>query len=134
MYLGVRALKQVAKRELALECDYSYEARCQAQFRQLVAADPELRESVSVPDVVAELSTPRLLTTEWVPGAHIDKVRPQAPGLHLTSFQTHALAPCQLFPHNCLSQQGSPWRPHRQGASALPSSDLHIAFHADPAC
>ena len=65
---------QVAKRELALECDYSYEARCQAQFRQLVAAEPDLAPVVSVPAVITELSTPRLLTTEWVPGVHIDKV------------------------------------------------------------
>ena len=65
---------QVAKRELALECDYAYEARCQAQFRALVRGDPDLRDVVSVPDVVGELCTAHLLTTEWVPGAHIDKV------------------------------------------------------------
>ena len=66
---------QVAKRELALECDYAYEARSQAQFRALVRGDPELRDVVSVPDVIGELCTRHLLTTEWVPGAHIDKVR-----------------------------------------------------------
>lgn len=64
---------QVAKRELALECDYSYEARCQQRFRQLVIDDPDLGRNVHVPDVISELSTPRLLTTEWVPGSHIDK-------------------------------------------------------------
>lgn len=65
---------QVAKRELALECDYSYEARCQQQFRQLVAADEGFHINVNVPQVITELCTPRLLTTELVPGAHIDKV------------------------------------------------------------
>lgn len=64
---------QVAKRELALECDYAYEARSQAQFCALVRGDPELRDVVSVPDVIGELCTRHLLTTEWVPGAHIDK-------------------------------------------------------------
>ncbi len=64
---------QVAKRELALECDYSYEARCQAKFRELVMADTDFALHVRVPDVVPELCTPRLLITEWVPGVHIDK-------------------------------------------------------------
>ena len=73
---------QVAKRELALECDYLYEARCQQQFRALVRGDPDLRDVVSVPDVITELSTPHLLTTEWVPGAHIDKVGPAPHSSH----------------------------------------------------
>jgi len=66
---------QVAKRELALECDYSYEARCQKRFRELVMADTDFALHVRVPDVVSELCTSRLLTTEWVPGVHIDKAR-----------------------------------------------------------
>lgn len=64
---------QVAKKELALECDYSYEARSQKRFRELVMADTDFALHVRVPDVVSELCTPRLLTTEWVPGVHIDK-------------------------------------------------------------
>ena len=63
----------MAKRELALECDYSYEARSQKKFRELVMADTDFALHVRVPDVVSELCTPRLLTTEWVPGVHIDK-------------------------------------------------------------
>lgn len=63
----------MAKKELALECDYSYEARSQAKFRELVMADTDFALHVHVPDVVTELCTPRLLTTEWVPGVHIDK-------------------------------------------------------------
>ena len=77
---------QVAKRELALECDYGYEARCQSQFRRLIAADPSLAMAVSVPYVVEELSTPRLLTSEWVPGVHIDKARP-CERSHLLGFR-----------------------------------------------
>ncbi|BDA48587.1 Atypical kinase COQ8A, mitochondrial [Coccomyxa sp. Obi] len=72
--LYVESAAKVAKRELALECDYSYEARCQQQFRQLVAADEGFHIHVNVPQVITELCTPRLLTTELVPGAHIDKV------------------------------------------------------------
>ena len=72
---GVGWVLQVAKRELALECDYSYEARCQKKFRELVMADTDFALHVRVPDVVSELCTPRLLTTEWVPGVHIDKAR-----------------------------------------------------------
>ena len=69
---------QVAKRELALECDYSYEARSQKKFRELVMADTDFALHVRVPDVVSELCTPRLLTTEWVPGVHIDKAGSQS--------------------------------------------------------
>ncbi len=71
--INIGLIVQVAKRELALECDYSYEARCQKKFRELVMADTDFAMHVRVPDVVSELCTPRLLTTEWVPGVHIDK-------------------------------------------------------------
>lgn len=42
---------QVAKRELALECNYSYEAAAQARFRDLVAGDPQLAGTFYVPQV-----------------------------------------------------------------------------------
>ena len=67
-------IAQVAKRELALECDYTREARCQQRFKALVAAQTELRDHVSVPDVIAALSSRCVLTSEYVPGSHIDKV------------------------------------------------------------
>ncbi|GFR41327.1 hypothetical protein Agub_g2011 [Astrephomene gubernaculifera] len=65
---------KVAKRELALECDYTYELGCQRRYRQLIAADPRLAPHFHVPDVVPELSSPRILTSEWVQGVPIDKV------------------------------------------------------------
>ena len=65
---------QVAKRELALECDYRHELAAQARFRDLVANDPELNSVVDVPDTVPELSSPRIMTSEWVHGLPIDKV------------------------------------------------------------
>lgn len=65
---------QVAKRELSMECDYEYEARCQKRFKKLVSSDPELAESFNVPDIIDELSGKTVITSEWVPGVHIDKV------------------------------------------------------------
>ena len=66
---------QVAKKELSLECDYAHEARCQQRFKGLVAAHPDLRDHVNVPDVIPALSSRSVLASEFVPGAHIDKVR-----------------------------------------------------------
>jgi predicted unusual protein kinase regulating ubiquinone biosynthesis (AarF/ABC1/UbiB family) len=37
-------LLQVAKRELALECNYTYEAAAQVRFRELVNQDEQLSE------------------------------------------------------------------------------------------
>ncbi len=39
-------LLQVAKRELALECDYRWEYECQQRFKALVEADAQLRDKV----------------------------------------------------------------------------------------
>ena len=65
---------QVAKRELSMECDYEYEARCQKRFKKLISSDPDLAESFNVPDIIDELSGKTVITSEWVPGVHIDKV------------------------------------------------------------
>lgn len=64
----------VAKRELALECDYRYEAQAQAKFRELVRADPYCAAHFNVPLVIPELSSERVLTSERVTGVHIDAV------------------------------------------------------------
>ncbi len=64
----------VAKKELALECDYYYEAAAQARFAELVASDPYCVQNYRVPAVVPELSSQRILASEWAPGVHIDKV------------------------------------------------------------
>ena len=65
---------KVAKKELALECDYTYEAQAQSRFAALIASDAVCRQYFSVPSVIPELSSSRVLTTEWAPGVHIDKV------------------------------------------------------------
>ncbi len=66
--------QQVAKRELALECDYTYEAAAQQRYKALLAADPELHACFNVPTVVPELSREQVLTSEWVTGVSVDKV------------------------------------------------------------
>ncbi|KAK9815604.1 hypothetical protein WJX72_006628 [[Myrmecia] bisecta] len=71
----VEAAAKVAKKELAMECDYEYEFASQRRFKALIEADPEFREVFHVPDVVAELSSKRVLASELVPGVHIDKVK-----------------------------------------------------------
>ena len=69
-----KATLQVAKRELKLECDYRYEARCQMRFVQLIADDEDFRDVMHVPAVIPELCSASVLCSEWVPGVHIDKV------------------------------------------------------------
>ena len=105
---------QVAKRELALECDYSYEARCQKKFRELVMADTDFALHVRVPSVVPELCTPRLLTTEWVPGVHIDKASPQNASHDARLFTLRlrvAGQACQCTSHPCCTHYSAgAWR------------------------
>eukprot|EP00878_Enallax_costatus_P015605 GHUV01016345.1.p1 GENE.GHUV01016345.1~~GHUV01016345.1.p1 ORF type:complete len:333 (+),score=72.48 GHUV01016345.1:401-1399(+) len=72
--LYVENAVRVAKRELALECDYTYEAAAQQKFRQLVQNDKHLSQVFYVPEVIPELSGKQVLTTEWVNGVAIDKV------------------------------------------------------------
>uniref|UniRef100_A0A7S3QXC6 ABC1 atypical kinase-like domain-containing protein n=1 Tax=Dunaliella tertiolecta TaxID=3047 RepID=A0A7S3QXC6_DUNTE len=64
----------VAKRELALECDYSWEAASQARFKQLVEADKSLAGRVNVPAPIPALCSKRVFSSEWVEGEAIDKV------------------------------------------------------------
>ena len=58
----------VAREELAEECDYTREAAQQRAFRELLADDP----AFVVPAVVEELSTGAVLTSDWVSGVPID--------------------------------------------------------------
>ena len=85
-------MPQVAKKELALECDYAWEATAQERFSELVAAQPDMVGVVRVPAVVRELCSARVLTSEWVPGVHIDKVQHACPRSTLQLLL--CLAPC----------------------------------------
>ncbi|MCS6986808.1 MAG: AarF/ABC1/UbiB kinase family protein [Sphingomonadaceae bacterium] len=53
------------------ELDYGREARHAALYRALLADDPRVR----VPKVYAALSTPRLLTLDWLEGRHLLQFR-----------------------------------------------------------
>ncbi|CAG9466089.1 unnamed protein product [Pedinophyceae sp. YPF-701] len=64
----------VARKELAMECDYEYEAASQKRFRALIEEDPDLRGRFHVPRVIDGLCTKRILTSKLVPGVSIDKV------------------------------------------------------------
>ncbi|WCJ22580.1 Atypical kinase COQ8B mitochondrial [Euphorbia peplus] len=64
-----RAMK-VAKEELSRECDYELEAKNQKRFRNLLSN----AKGYYVPEVVDELSSKRVLTTELISGIPIDKV------------------------------------------------------------
>ncbi|XP_012677863.1 atypical kinase COQ8A, mitochondrial [Clupea harengus] len=62
-------LIEVMSRELALECDYVREAKCAKKFKELLRGHPFF----DVPDVVEELSSRHVLTTELVSGFPLDK-------------------------------------------------------------
>ncbi|XP_065791644.1 atypical kinase COQ8A, mitochondrial [Muntiacus reevesi] len=66
-------LIDVLRRELALECDYQREATCARRFRELLKDHPFFY----VPEIVDELCSPHVLTTELVSGFPLD----QAEGL-----------------------------------------------------
>ena len=72
--LFVESAVKVAKRELALECDYTYEAAAQQRFKDLVEIEPKLLQHFHVPGVVPELCSQAVMTSEWVTGVTIDKV------------------------------------------------------------
>uniref|UniRef100_A0A673C1D2 Atypical kinase COQ8A, mitochondrial n=1 Tax=Sphaeramia orbicularis TaxID=375764 RepID=A0A673C1D2_9TELE len=62
-------LIDVMRRELALECDYIREAQCAKKFRELLKDHPFFY----VPEVIEELSSTHVLTTELVPGFPLDQ-------------------------------------------------------------
>ncbi|KAG5857239.1 atypical kinase COQ8A, mitochondrial-like [Anguilla rostrata] len=62
-------LIEVMSRELALECDYVREAKCAKKFKELMKDHPFFY----VPDVIDELSSQHVFTTELVPGFPLDK-------------------------------------------------------------
>jgi aarF domain-containing kinase len=59
---------KVAKRELAWEVDYDREAEFTVNFGEMIKSHPQFK----VPKVYSDLSTPRVLTTEFVPGVPMD--------------------------------------------------------------
>jgi aarF domain-containing kinase len=73
--LYVNELVKIAKAELALECDYTHEARCQREYKARMNASDSLRDIFAVPDVIPELSARRVITGEWMEGVAIDQIK-----------------------------------------------------------
>ncbi|XP_069156096.1 atypical kinase COQ8B, mitochondrial [Procambarus clarkii] len=67
--LFVDSIVEVAKKELRWECDYVREAECTKRFSELVKPYPEYY----VPEVVSELCTSQVFTTELIDGIPVDK-------------------------------------------------------------
>ncbi|XP_026736104.1 atypical kinase COQ8B, mitochondrial-like [Trichoplusia ni] len=61
---------EVAKKELSWEVDYLREAECTRKFKKLLAPYPEY----FVPEVIDELCSPEVLTTELIEGVPLDKL------------------------------------------------------------
>lgn len=61
----------VMRRELEDECDYIREAAAGKKFAQLLAGDPFF----VVPHVVDEATTGKVLTTEWMDGKPLSRVK-----------------------------------------------------------
>ena len=59
----------MARRELRQECDYKREARAIREFRRLIAGSQDF----FIPDVIDELSTDKVLTTEFIVGKPVDQ-------------------------------------------------------------
>ncbi|CAB3402505.1 unnamed protein product [Caenorhabditis bovis] len=66
MYLD--SFVKVARRELKQECDYEREARAMRKFRELIGD----WKDVYIPEVIDELSSSRVLTTQLVYGKPVD--------------------------------------------------------------
>lgn len=60
---------RVAKRELAWEVDYVREAEYTEKFQQMMS----VHQGYKVPDVIRDLTTTSVLTTEFVPGVPLDQ-------------------------------------------------------------
>lgn len=69
--LFIDRIVEVMKEELREECEYSKEIQHQEKFRRLLADD---QDSFFVPKTYPELSTNRVLTSEFATGIPIDKV------------------------------------------------------------
>lgn len=67
--LYVDSVIAVAKHELAWEVDYLREAECSKKFRDLLKDDP----AFYIPEVIDELTTSQVLTTEYAQGLPLDK-------------------------------------------------------------
>lgn len=56
---------------LMLETDFENEARNARKMRELIQAEPRLRDRVYIPQVYHELSSKRVMTAEWIEGIRL---------------------------------------------------------------
>ncbi|BFZ54790.1 hypothetical protein PYCC9005_001827 [Savitreella phatthalungensis] len=56
---------------LMLETDFENEARNGTRMAELVASEPRLRDRVYIPQVIPELSSRRVMVTEWIEGVRL---------------------------------------------------------------
>ena len=98
--LDAKAFVDELRARMREELDYELEARNVVEFSALYAGHPWVR----VPRLVPELSTKRLLTTEWVDGMSFEQFR--ATGSYATKqraaevlwrFAQHAVLRCGMF-------------------------------------
>lgn len=74
---------------MMLETDFENEASNSERMADLVASDPQLRERVYIPRVFHDLSSKRILTTEWIDGKKLwDKDGISAPVQYLDDPQS----------------------------------------------
>ncbi|EDO39580.1 predicted protein, partial [Nematostella vectensis] len=66
---------EVARRELAWEVDYVREAQSARKFKELLKDDPE----IGIPEVIDELSSRQVITSELINGMPLDKIKDLSP-------------------------------------------------------
>jgi len=71
--LFIDEIVQVAKEELTRECDYEQEALHQQRFAHLIREVPMFEGRVHVPEIIPELCSARVLTSEFVSGKPVDQ-------------------------------------------------------------
>jgi len=98
--LDAKAFVDELRARMREELDYELEARNVLEFAELYAGHPWVR----VPRLVPELSTKRLLTTEWVDGMSFEQFRitesyatKQRAAEVLWRFAQHAVLRCGMF-------------------------------------
>ncbi|KAJ3174277.1 hypothetical protein HDU88_000245 [Geranomyces variabilis] len=87
---------RVARIELARECDYIHEAEAARRFARLLGDNTP---GVSVPAIIDELSTERVLVSDYVPGEPLGQISPYLPQAVRDSIATRILDLCfrELF-------------------------------------
>ena len=96
--LDARALVDELRARMREELDYRLEARNLAEFADRFAGHPWAR----VPALVPELSSERLLTTEWVDGMTFEELRTTAP----ESTRQHAAEVLWRFAQGAILRSG----------------------------